>query len=306
MASILRNLFKKIHDKFHALLLSKLDLIAMQNGHLMVQNMLSNENIKKLRDAEFKVYSQWGEDGIISYLLSCIPIKNDIFIEFGVEDYLESNTRFLLKYYNWRGLVIDGSRDNINYIKSDEIMWKHSLAAVNKFVDRENINRIISNYVHEKDIGLLSVDVDGNDYWIWKAIDVVEPRIVVCEYNNLFGDEFALTIPYRSDFMRSKAHHSNLYFGASILALKKLASEKGYCYIGSNSAENNAFFVRCDLLEYLPFELHEEYAESKIRESRDENGELNFLDRAKQLNEIKDMDVIDVDKNRINKLSSFL
>ena len=299
----LKHIFKKIISKLFATLEAKQDAMLMMNGHLCVQNILANNNIEKLSDAEFKVYSQLGEDGIIAFLISKISVPNQIFIEFGVENYTESNTRFLLKYFNWNGLVIDSSKKNIDYINNDEIMWKNGITAIQAFINKDNINEIISSYTKEKDIGLLSIDVDGNDYWIWKSIDVVHPRIVICEYNNLFGGDLLLTVPYDPLFEREKYHYSHLFFGSSIAALKHLASDKGYLYIGSNSSGNNAFFVRKDLASQIPIEVNDEFIQSNIRESRNKKGKLNYLNRVDQLKEIKNMSLLDIETNSIKKIS---
>jgi len=294
---------EKIHNKVFASFNVKQDSILMLSGLHYMQNLLANDKVKKITDAEFKVYSQWGEDGIIAFLVSKLNIKNKVFIEFGVEDYTESNTRFLLKQFNWSGLVIDGSKENIEYINNDEIMWRYNLSTLQAFINKDNINELISAYTSEKDIGLLSIDIDGNDFWVWKAINVINPRIVICEYNNLFGGDLSLTIPYDSSFVRNKSHYSNLYFGASISALKGLAVEKGYVYIGSNSSGCNAFFVRKDLVSQLPIEVNNNFVKSNVRESRDKKGKLNYIDKSQQLNEIKDMSLLDIESNSIKKIS---
>ena len=135
----LKHIFNKIIRKLLVTLEAKQDAILMINGHLSVQNMLANNNIEKLSDTEFKVYSQWEEDGIIAFLVSKLKIENNVFIEFGVENYTESNTRFLLKKFNWSGLVIDGSKENIDYINKDEISTKIKI-----FLDEEiDIEKII-------------------------------------------------------------------------------------------------------------------------------------------------------------------
>ena len=299
----LKHIFKKIISKLFTTFDTKQDAILMMNGYLCVQSILANNNIEKLSDVEFKVYSQWGEDGIIAFLISKISIENKIFIEFGVENYTESNTRFLLKYFNWNGMVIDSSKNNIDYINRDEIMWKNGITVLQAFINKDNINDIISSYTKEKDIGLLSIDVDGNDYWIWKSIDVVHPRIVICEYNNLFGGDLLLTVPYDPLFVREKYHYSHLFFGSSIAALKHLASDKGYLYIGSNSSGNNAFFVRKDLASQIPIEVNDEFIQSNVRESRNKKRKLNYLNRVDQLKEIKNMSLLDIETNSIKKIS---
>lgn len=251
--------------------------------------------IESLNEVEFKVFSQWGEDGIVQYLINQIPIENKTFIEFGVEDYREANTRFLLMNNNWKGLIFDGSKKNIARIKKDIIYWKYELTAASHFITRENINDIIEMSGFKGDIGLLSIDIDGNDYWVWGAIDVVQPRIVICEYNNVFGNTKAVTIPYAPDFVRTKAHYSNLYYGASLIALCYLAEKKGYDFVGSNSAGSNAFFVRKDLSNKLRILSAEEgYIESHIRESRNKDGTLSYIGGGSRIELIKHLPVIDV------------
>lgn len=232
-----------------------------------------------IHDQEFKVYSQWGEDGIIQFLLRHVEIKNSVFVEFGVENYLEANTRFLLVNNNWSGLVIDGDPANVSFIKSDPIYWRHNLKADRAFVTKDNINELLKRNGISGDIGLLSVDVDGNDYWIWKEIDVVSPRIVVIEYNSRFGADWAVTVPYAENFVRRQAHHSMIYFGASLKALVNLGKQKGYSFVGCNNHGVNAFFVRSDLLVSPLQELTVAagYVAGKFREARNAKGELSFI-----------------------------
>lgn len=232
----------------------------------------------RLRDAEFRVYSQWGEDGIIQLLLKCVPIERRSFVEFGVQNYRESNTRFLLMHDNWSGLVMDGDERNIDFIRRDEIYWRYNLKADCVFVTRENINELLRRSGLDGDIGLLSIDIDGNDFWVWQAIDVTTPRIVVIEYNSRFGADRSVTVPYRPDFTRQRAHSSTIYYGASLAALVRLGDRKGYDFVGSNSAGNNAFFVRRDVRpESLPVVTAQEgYVRSQFRESRDSTGRLTF------------------------------
>ncbi len=265
------------------------------------------KHIHSLREVEFKVFSQWGEDGIIQFLINKVPIEHDTFIEFGVEDYTESNTRMLLMNDNWQGMVIDGSNDHIRYIKSDDIYWRYALTAQCHFITRDNINDIISRAGMKGDIGLLSIDIDGNDYWVWEAMDVVNPRIVICEYNSVFGSECAVTIPYDDKFHRTKAHYSNLYFGASLPALCILAERKGYDFCGSNSVGTNAFFVRKDLSHSIKTVTAKEgYVLSHVRESRDSHGNLSYLAGLERMNVMKDLKVIDITSNRLVRLRDLM
>jgi hypothetical protein len=279
-----------------------LDKILMLNGREATKRN-KNKNYSNINEAEFQVYSQWGEDGIIDYLIERISREKYIpnkFIELGVENYTESNTRFLLKNRNWTGLVVDGSDDNIKYIKQDSISWRYELTAFKKFITAENVDGAIIECGFSGEIGLLSIDLDGNDYFIWDAIKSVSPIIVICEYNALFGDIYPLTIPYKDDFIRSREHFSNLYFGASINALIRKGKEKGYCFLGSCSSGVNAFFIRSDYFSIFDKEL-DEYPmyPSKCAESRDYMGQLNFLRGEARINQIKNMEIVKIDSNCI-------
>jgi hypothetical protein len=258
------------------------------------------ERCSDYRKAEFRVFSQWGEDGIIQFLLRHVPIDRQLFVEFGVENYTESNTRFLLTNNHWAGLIIDGSPENIAYIKRDPIYWATNLKAVDAFVTRENINDIISTNGVIGDIGLLSVDIDGNDYWVLDAIDVISPRIIICEYNGHFGATAKVTTPYDPSFTREAAHFSKVYYGASIAALNTLASGKGYSLVASNSAGNNIFFVRNDSLGGLAVLTPKEaYVRAQFREYHDENGQLTFFDFEQRLQKILHLPVYDLDRKQV-------
>lgn len=124
----------------------------------------------------------------------------------------------------------------------------------------------------------MSIDIDGNDYWVWNEIDCVNPRIIICEYNPIFGSKCCVSVPYKEDFYRTEAHYSNLYWGASLGAYVHLAKKKGYRLVCINQMAHNAFFVRNDVglcLEEVPVD--RAYRTPKYRESRNENGELTYL-----------------------------
>lgn len=301
-----KNLLKKIlkpnNDYVIKNLLDELNKIKILQAKQLINHQ--RNTFTNFQDAEFSVFSQWGDDGIIQYLIKRINIKNKVFIEFGVENYLESNTRFLLINNNWSGLVIDGSEDNINYIKKDSLYWKHNLKAKCSFITAENINQIITEEKISGEIGLLHIDIDGMDYWVWKAIDVVKPQIVIMEYNSVFGSERAITVPYKPDFIRSQAHFSNLYAGASLPALIHLANKKGYSFIGTNQNGNNAYFVKNEYLneQIREISISEGYTESMFRESRDEEGRLSFANGKQRIEIIRGLEVYNVEKDCLEKI----
>tara|TARA_B100000242_G_scaffold198177_1_gene143302 strand:- start:452 stop:1339 length:888 start_codon:yes stop_codon:yes gene_type:complete len=262
---------------------NEIENIKFQNGSILYKQNLQ-KNSKNIIDYEFKVFSQWGEDGIISFLINNLEIENKFFVEFGVEDYVESNTRFLLKKNNWSGLIIDSSIKNIDFIKKDQIYWRHDIKALCEYISKKNINKILTDNTYMRNIGLLSIDIDGNDYWIWNEITSINPSIVIIEYNSLLGKDKSLVVPYKEDFNRSKEHYSNIYYGASLSALTKLANIKNYALVGCNSAGNNAFFVKKKLLneKVQEREVDEVFQLRKFRETRNIEKKLDFLNISQQ------------------------
>jgi hypothetical protein len=262
-----------------------------------IQSKLNSINkIKKISDSEFKVFSQWGEDGIIDYLVENLNIENTTFIEFGVEDYEESNTKFLLLNRNWKGFVIDSSLDYINKIKNSQLYWKYSITAFQAFITKENINQLMQLSGFKKQVGILSIDIDGNDYWIWNEINVIEPSIVIVEYNSRLGNEKSYVVPYDSNFERKAAHYSMIYYGASLKALIKLATQKGYAFVCCNKAGNNAFFVKKELLndKVREADINDGYVENNFRESRDNSGNLIYLKKKEEIEIIFKLPLIEV------------
>jgi hypothetical protein len=266
----------------------------------ILSELYHHKNIGSIQEVEFQVFSQFGDDGIIQYLVNKLDIPNKTFVEFGVENYTESNTRFLLINNNWSGLIIDGDKKNIEFVKGDPITAMHDLHAVASFVTKENINQLLKNFLekgYSEEIGILSIDIDGNDYWIWNEIDVVRPVIVIVEYNSAFGNDKAWTIPYKPDFYRLQ-ESSFQYWGASLKAFELLGQKKGYSLIGSNSAGNNAYFVRNDKLGGLKrFTTKEAYVLSKFREDVDASGERHSIfDRMKL---IKGKQLYNIETNQL-------
>lgn len=252
--------------------------------------------VMPLRDCEFSIFSQFGEDGIIQKLIAAVPIANRTFIEFGVEDFAESNCRFLMVNNNWRGFVIDGSERWIATLRRHGWFWKSDLRTKCAFVTRENLNEVLQESGFDRDLGLLSIDVDGIDYWLLQAVTAYSPRILIVEYNSLFGAERAITVPYSENFSRREAHYSDLYFGASLGALTHAASQLGYALVGTESAGVNAFFVRNDLLstEVRAVSVAEAFQPSNLRQSRNREGKLDFLTLEQREAVIRGMPVVNV------------
>jgi hypothetical protein len=289
--------YEELHNQLNEIK-AKLDLVQLSTARIESRQLKTLQPVKSIQDYEYRVYSQFGEDGIIQMLIDQVRPKEKVFVEFGVEDYAESNTRFLLKNNNWSGLVIDGSDENIRKIRKSNYYWKHNLKAVEAFIDRDNINKILSDNGVSGNIGLLSIDIDGNDYWVWEKINVIDPDIVIVEYNSRFGSEKAVTIPYSKDFIRSKAHYSMIYFGASLAALCYLAQKKGYDFVGCSSSGVNSFFVKrtvrpTTLPVITPMK---GFVENQVREARNEEGEMAYLSREEERKVLEGLPLVDVRK----------
>jgi hypothetical protein len=199
--------------------------------------------------ADQRVFSQNGEDGRIAWLLSKVGAVSRTFCEIGIEDGTECNCANLAINLGWKGLMVEG---NPGMAKSAQRHFDRRapgrVTVHHQFVTRENINDIFRKNGLAGEIDLLSIDVDGIDYWLWQAVEAVNPRVVVIEYNSLLGPSEALTVPYEDSFSRFEKDPSGYYHGASVKALEKLGISKGYSLIGCDSLGINAFFVRSDLL----------------------------------------------------------
>ncbi|MBT8041811.1 MAG: hypothetical protein HKP10_00200 [Kiritimatiellales bacterium] len=192
-----------------------------------------------------KVYSQNEEDGIIIEIFNRIGTTNKTFVEFGSGDGLENNTYALL-FQDWNGLWIDGSPKNIRKIREGlpTTIDSGQLAVVESFITKDNINDLISPHIQEKEIDLLSVDIDGNDYFVWDAITCIEPRVLIMEYNARFVPPIRYCMAYDPKHMWNYTDHG----GLSLKFIEEKAAAKGYSLVGCSLSGANAFFVRNDLL----------------------------------------------------------
>jgi hypothetical protein len=245
---------------------------------------------------EFKVFSQWGEDGILQFLTQSIPIRNRTFIEFGVEDFHESNCRLLLMKDRWSGFVIDGSEGHMRRLRSATFFWQSDLQCRVAFITRENISNLLDESGFDRNLGVLSIDLDGIDWHVLEALGGWRPAVLVVEYNDVFGWTRPVTVPYAPDFVRRERHASNLYWGANLPAFQHLASTRGYALVGTNSVGSNAFFVRRDLLggRVREVDLASCIRDASYRDSRGANGELTFLSGRARADAIADMELLDV------------
>lgn len=205
------------------------------------------KNKKCLEYYGFKVYSQNDEDGIIEEIFNRIGTTNKVFIEFGVQNGLECNSHYLL-FKGWRGLWIDGGHDEEIQEKFAPVIANGQLKFLQAFITRENINELFIAGGVTGEIDLLSIDIDGNDYYVWEAINVVKPRVVVIEYRAFIPPNCEWKQAYNKRHVWDGVSD---WQGASLKAYELLGRRLGYHLVGTSLTGVNAFFVRKDLAKDL-------------------------------------------------------
>ena len=262
----------KISKKIHKLKLVK----GINRDMFFVRQLLLNDYSDKLKsNARYaddkclirygqKIYSQNEEDGIISEIFRRIGTTNKVFVEFGIGDGLENNSLALL-LDDWKGLWIEGSSNAVNDIKDNfkSVINSECLKVVEAFITKDNINGIISNNISDKEIDLLSIDIDGNDIHIFNEISVINPRVVIMEYNAKFPPPIMFTVEYNA----THTWQGDDYVGASLKYIEKNLNNRGYKLVGCDLAGVNAFFVRDGLLadKFLsPYTAEKHYQPAKF------------------------------------------
>lgn len=223
-------------------------LHALQVEQYLHQHLRASERAvdpKWLGRFERQVYSQNGEDGVLEEIFARIGTTNRQFVEFGVSQGLENNTAYLL-LSGWKGVWFEGSEKFFTSIQKTfaSLIDQRQLYAKHAFITAEGIQSLFEEANVPAEPDLLSIDIDGNDYWIWKAITEYKPRVVVIEYNSLLGPAQPLAMPYDPKWVWDRKMH----FNSSLKAYELLGKEKGYSLVYCNIMGCNAFFVRNDLL----------------------------------------------------------
>jgi hypothetical protein len=254
------NVLKKIAHRSRDFFVSPLresaihypDAVAQLQLKLLYRSLAEPANVLPgLSEVGFKAYSQTDEDGILLYIFALIGTTSRTSVEICAGNGIECNTANLIINHGWHGLLVDGNetlvKEGSNFYQTNPHTFVYPPAFVHAWITRENVNRIVSDNGFEGEVDLLSLDMDGVDYWIWEALSVIEPRVVVAEYQDIVGPERALTVPYSDNF---NAHDYPTtggvpdFCGASLAAFTKLATRKGYRLVGCNQYGYNAFFIK--------------------------------------------------------------
>lgn len=209
------------------------------------QEKKEQNKLPKFNETGFKNFSQFEEDGLLLYIFSVIGMGSKTFVDLGSNDCVNSNCANLAVHFGWLGLFVDGNKTMIDigkkfYSKYPD-PWNHPQQFLCSFITDKNVNSLIKSKEIEGEIELLSIDIDGNDFWIWEALEVIQPKVVVIESQTAFGNR-NIVVPYKNDYTKSIG--TDFYNGASNTALQQLAHKKGYRLIGSNTYGHNLFFMK--------------------------------------------------------------
>jgi hypothetical protein len=207
----------------------------------------------KLHETGFRCFSQFEEDGLILFIMATLDIQNGVFLDLGSGDGINSNCANLALNFGWRGTFIDGSESNIArgraFYERHPDTWAYPPTFVCAMITRENINQLLTEASVPPEIDFMSIDIDGNDYWIWDAITVTSPKVIIIETHTEFGFN-NIVVPYDKDYVYPGKHPA--YHGASPVAMEKLARRKGYRLVGANRLGFNTIYIRGGLASMLP------------------------------------------------------
>jgi len=244
--SIIRNIFKnwllivKVRNRFYPSA-----QIVQRNLFHYYQDCVRLKSVPKLSDTGFRVFSQFEEDGKLLFIFSLIGMDNKQFIEIGSDDGINSNCANLYFNFGWYGMFIDCNwwsiKRGIKFYNKYPNPWQYKPKFVCEKVTRENVNQLIGKNGFRGEIGLLSIDIDGNDYWVWDALSIIDPKVVIIETHNEFGLN-DIVVPYESNLNYPRKHP--FYHGASPVAMVNLAVKKGYRLVGANDLGFNFIFIK--------------------------------------------------------------
>lgn len=257
--------------------------IAQRQLFHQYQLQARQNSLPPIAQTGFKVFSQFEEDGKLLYIFSIIGMDNKVFIEIGSDDGVNSNSANLFFNFSWYGLFIDGNPKSIargrNFYSKYPHPWNYQPTFLCAKVTKENVNQLIADAGYSGEIGFLSIDIDGNDYWIWNALEAVQPKVVLIEVLNEFGMN-DIVVPYDDNYVFPGKHP--LYHSASPVAMTKLANRKGYRLVGANELGFNFIYVKNGIADDL---IPEVSVESLLQHPSNKDGYQKFQ-------EIKDWEYV--------------
>ena len=282
LKNILRSPYHEFRDFINRNMVDEESLSQQIQRNIVTQYLMAKTQgvslYPNLRDSGFRIYSQFEEDGMILYVLAMIGLKTKKVVEMCCGTGNECMATNLILNHGFDGYLFDGDRKKIEsarmFFKSKKDCLMYTPVLRNAWITTDNVNNLLAESGCTGEVDVFSLDIDGNDYWIWKTISVIRPRLLICETHNLVPSDLSLTIEYQQDFnCWSKAGHEQDYRGVSLLAMVKLCKEKGYRLIGAHRHGFNAFFLRKDEgRDFFPEvsieEVHDNYWTKFRRNSR--------------------------------------
>jgi hypothetical protein len=226
--------------------------VAQRHLYHFYRSLARSGSAPALRETGFRCFSQFEEDGKLLFIFAMLGIPSGVFLDIGAGDGINSNCANLALNFGWTGTFIDGSPENIRrgteFYRAHADSWIYPPKFVHAMVSRENINQLLDDAKVPMEVDLMSVDIDGNDYWVWDAMERVQPKVVIIETHIEFGLR-SIVVPYDRDYVYPGRHPD--YHGASPPAMVKLANRKGYRLVGANDYGFNTIYVRRGLAEEL-------------------------------------------------------
>jgi hypothetical protein len=212
----------------------------------------------RISDAGFRCYSQFEEDGILLYVLTTIGFKTKKVVEMCCGTGDECMATNLILNHGFQGVLFDGDEWNIAraniFFRSKKDCLLTPPRLVHSWITKDNVNHLLRQNEAVGEVDLFSLDMDGNDYYIWEAISEISPRLCIFETHNIIPDDLSITIPYQPQFSCTEKHgHEQEFRSVSLLAMTKLSEKKGYRLIGAHKHGFNALFLRNDIgLDFFP------------------------------------------------------
>ncbi|MEO8078692.1 MAG: hypothetical protein ABI818_20375 [Acidobacteriota bacterium] len=247
LKNVLKRLSRPLLDEFASLVPRLADEAVAQKALMQQYRLLASrgtEWLPSMNEVGFRKYSQFEEDGILLYLFSVIPPLNRTCVEICAGNGRECNTANLIINHGWWGHLFDGNeqdvKDGETFFSRNKDTFLYPPRFSTAWITAENVNDHIARSGAKGPVDLLSLDIDGMDYWVWKAITVIEPQVVVCETHSAIPPDKALTVPYDPAFI----FESDNFRGASLAAMCQLGKEKGYRLVGTHRFGFNAFFMK--------------------------------------------------------------
>ena len=240
-------LVNKLRDFFQHEQNTQVEQVMILNQYVLMKKLLQPNEMPLFKDIGFKVYSQFEEDGILLYIFSVIGTINKKVVEICAGNGKQCMAANLIINHGWDGLLFDGNKINvdngINFFATHQSTYLFPPIFKHAWLTKENINSLLIENNFTDNIDLLSIDIDGNDCYIMEAINVIKPRVIICETHNIIPSEFALTMPYKADFNYKDGKQNEEFRSVSLFAMKKLLFSRGYRLVGSHRYGFNAIFI---------------------------------------------------------------